>query len=166
MKALTGSSPVPTAMKKHLEWTAPEFEHQEKDKSWFLISGLIAAGLFIWAIFAKNFLFALLVSLAYFSIAVYAVKKPREIKLAITSRGVKVDRTLYEYDNLRSFWIFYNPNGIKELSVRSRKTIMPYIKIPLGETNPAKVRKILIKYIPEKKQEESLVDNLARQARF
>jgi len=27
---------------------------------------------------------------------------------------------------------------------------MPYIKIPIGEQNPVEIRKILIKYIPEK----------------
>ncbi len=153
-------------MKSHIKWQAPEFEQQEKNKSWFVIAGLVALGLFLWAILTKNFIFAILIALSYFSISVYAIKKPKKIKLAITPRGVKIDNSLYEYDNLRSFWIFYSPPYLKELSIRSRKTIMPYIKIPLGETNPAKVRKILIKYIPERKQEESLIDNLARGLKY
>ncbi len=153
-------------MKSHIKWQAPEFEQQEKSKSWFLIAGLIALGLFSWAVLTKNFIFALLIALAYFSISVYAIKRPKEIKLAVTSRGVRVGNTLYEYDNLRSFWIFYNPPHIRELSIRSRKTIMPYIKIPLGETNPVKIRKALVKYIPERKQEESLIDNLARGLKY
>lgn len=153
-------------MKIHLKWIAPEFDHQEKDRSWFIIFGLIAAGLFLWAVLTKNILFALLIILSYFSLSIYAVKKPKNLKLAITSRGIRIDKTLYEYDNLRSFWIFYNPPHHKELSIRSRKTVMPYIKIPLGEINPAEVRKYLVKYIPEKKQEESLIDNIARNLRY
>jgi len=153
-------------MKNHVEWIAPEFKQQKKDRSWFLVSGLIAIGLFAWAIFTKNFLFAILVGLSYFSIAVYAVKKPRNIEIAITPKGVKVDGTLYEYDNLRSFWIFYNPPEVRELSLRSKKTIMPYVKIPLGEINPVEVRRTLIKYLPERKQTESIIDNLSRALKF
>ena len=152
--------------KNRFEWTAPEFTQYEKSKSWFLTLGLIAAGLFIWALFAKNILFALFIGLSYFLICVYAFKKPNNLRLSISIRGIRINKTLYPLDNLKSFWIFYEPPEIKELSVRSKKTIMPYIKIPLGEQNPVEIRRFLIKYLPEKRQEESLIDNLSRQFRF
>ena len=152
--------------KNYLKWSAPEFAQYSKNKSWFIIAGLIAAGLFFWALLVKNFLFALLIGLSFFSIVTFALKKPREIRLAVTSKGIKIDKTLYAFDNLKSFWIFYEPPEVKELSLRSKKTIMPYIKIPLGEQNPVEVRKLLIKYLPEIKHKESLIDNLARILRF
>jgi len=149
-----------------IEWTAPEFEHYQKSKSWFLVLGLITIGLFIWALWTKNVLFALLIGLSYFSLSVYALKKPRDVSLAIDPRGVRINKTIYDFDSIRSFWIFYEPPYTRELSLRSRKTFMPYIKIPLGEQNPVEVRDFLIKYIPEKKHVESLVDNLAKSLRF
>jgi len=152
--------------KNHLKWSTPEFTQYSKSKSWFIVTGLIAGGLFLWALLTKNLIFALLIGLSYFSITVFALKKPREINLAITAKGIEIDKTLYEFDNLKSFWIFYEPPQIKELSLRSKKTIMPYIKIPLGEQNPVKVRRLLMKYLPEKKHKESLIDNLARSLRF
>jgi len=152
--------------KNYLKWSAPEFTHYNKDKSWFIITGLIAGGLFLWALSTKNLLFALLIGLSYFSITVFALKKPREINLAITAKGIEIDKTFYEFDNLKSFWIFYEPPQIKELSLRSKKTIMPYIKIPLGEQNPVEVRQTLLKYLPERRHKESLIDNLARSLRF
>jgi hypothetical protein len=152
--------------KNQLKWTAPEFTHYRKNKSWFVVVGVIAAGLFGWALLTKNLLFALLIGLSYFSVVVYGLKKPRKIPLTITPKGVKVEQTLYPFDNLRSFWIFYDPAQVKELSLRSKKLIMPYIKIPLGEQNPVEVRRLLLKYLPERKQEESLIDNLARSMRF
>lgn len=153
-------------MKNHLEWTAPEFEYYRKDKSWLITVSLIAAGLLLWALFTKNIIFALLIGLSYFTIIVYGLKKPALVKLAITPKGVKINQTLYEFDNLKSFWIFYQPPRVKEISLRSKKIIMPYIKIPLGEQNPVEVRRILLKYLPEKRHKESLVDNLARNLRF
>jgi hypothetical protein len=152
--------------KNYLQWTAPEFAQYKKSKAWFVTVGLIAAGLFLWALLTKNILFALLIGLSYFSVITYALKKPRNIRLAITPKGVKVDKILYGFDDLKSFWIFYDPPRLKELSLRSRKLIMSYIKVPLGEQNPVEVRRILIKYLPERKHEESLIDNLARQLRF
>jgi len=153
-------------MPENIQWSAPEFEHYQKSKSWFLITGGIAAVLLLWAIFTKSFLFALLIALGYFTIAIYAAKRPKQIQLAITPKGIKIEKSLYEFENLRSFWIFYDPPEIRELSLRSKKSIMPYIKIPLGEQNPVEVRQILIKYLPEKKHRESLIDNLARQTKF
>lgn len=152
--------------KNYFEWSAPEFVQYSKNKSWFIIVGLITAGLFLWALLIKNLLFALLIGLSFFSLVTFALKKPREIRLAITSKGIKIDKTLYSFDNLKSFWIFYEPPEVKELSLRSKKTIMPYIKISLAEQNPAEVRKFLIKYLPERKHKESLIDNLARQLKF
>ena len=153
-------------MNNHIKWSAPEFEHYQKSKSWFMITGGIAGLLFLWALFTKNFIFALLIALAYFTIAVYSVKRPKKINLAITPKGIKIEKTLYEFENLKSFWLFYNPPETRELSLRSKKTVMPYIKIPLGEQNPVEVRQVLIKYLPERKHKESLIDNLARQIKF
>ncbi len=152
--------------KNQIEWTAPEFEQYQKSKSWYIITGAIAGILFLIAIFTKNLLFALMVALSYFIITTYASKKPREIKLAITPKGIKIEKTLYSFENLRSFWLFYDPPEVKELSLRSKKSIMPYIKLPLGEQDPIEIRQVLIKYLPEKKHKESLTDNLARQIKF
>ncbi len=149
-----------------LKWSAPEFEYYPKNKSWFLVVSLLAAILFIWPLLTKNFIFAILIGLAYFSIIVYGQKKPNEISLAISAEGVKVNKTLYNFDSLKSFWIFYDNYGLKELSLRSKKNIMPYVKVPLGEVNPVDVRRILLQYLPERKHQESFVDNLTRNLRF
>ena len=153
-------------LKPNLEWTALEFESYPKNRTWLLVSGTIAVSLSLWAIFNKNFLFLLLIGLAYFSLAVFAFKQPRQIRFAITPSGIMIDKTLYLFKDLKSFWIFEQGPQIKELSLVSRKTLMPYIKVPLGQQNPAVVRQKLIKYLPEKRQEESLIDNLARYFRY
>jgi hypothetical protein len=153
-------------MKNYLEWTAPEFEYYHKDKSWLVMVGLIAAGLFLWALLTKNIIFALLIGLSYFATMAYGLKKPAPVKLVVTSQGIKINQTLYEFDNLKSFWIFYQPPQVREISLRSKKTIMPYIKLPLGEQNPVEVREVLLKYLPERKHKESLIDNFARSLKF
>ena len=97
---------------------------------------------------------------------VYANKEPRIVKFRIDEKGIEIDGRLYEYDGLRSFWIFYNPPEEKDLSLRSKKTIFPYIRIPLANENPNELRKYLLKFLPEKRHSESIVDIFMRRAGF
>ncbi len=149
-----------------LEWTAAEFKYYKKNKKWFFFLFLIGFILVIIAILSKNFLFALGVIISCFVIYLYANKKPKKIKFALKGNGIKVGKQLYLYENLRSFWINYHPPHIKELSLRSKKSLVPYIKIPLGNQNPVEVRRFLLKYLPEKEHEESIIDNWTKKLGF
>lgn len=149
-----------------LEWVAPEFVKYKREKSWFILPGLVALALIIIAIILKNFLFTVGIIIAAFIVYFYAVKEPRKIKFSISGKGIQVDNQIFPFENLKSFWIFYNPPEIKELSVRSKKMFIPYIKLPLGDQNPAEIRKLLLRFIPERKHQESMVDTWARRLRF
>ena len=165
-KQVKKPEPVKDDIKTHLEWITPEFEYYKKSKNWFIVTSIIAGILLLIAIFTKNFLFGLLIGISYFLITTYSSKKPNDVKLSIGPKGIKINNILYEFENLKSFWIFYDPPKIKELSLRSKKTVMPYIKAPIGNENPVEIRRILIKYLPEKKHKESAIDNLARNLKF
>ncbi len=151
--------------KTKISWQAPEYEYYPKNKNWLVIACIIAGLLFAFGIYFKNYLFSLLVGLSFFAVTVYAFRKPEEINISITSQGIKIKNTLYKYENLSSFWIFYDP-PVKELSLRSKKLAMPYIKIQLANEDPNKIRKTLINYLPEKKHKESNIENIARQLKF
>ncbi len=149
-----------------IEWTALEFTKYKKDKQWFILPALIALVIIIVAILLKNFLLVVLAVLAIFVVYIYALKEPRKIKFSISGKGIQVDKRLYKLEDLRSFWIFYDPPEIKEISLRSKKMFMPYIKIPLGNQNPVEARKILLRFLPEKKHRESKIDEWTRKSRF
>lgn len=149
-----------------IEWRAPEFIKYKKEKSWFLWAGLIFLAVLIYAIFTKNVFLIITVCLAAFTVYVYALKKPRNIRFGISGKGIKIENQLYAFNNLKSFWIFYDPPEIKELSIRSKKMMMPYIRIPLGKQNPVEIRELLLKFLPERQHKESAIDALARRFRF
>jgi hypothetical protein len=96
----------------------------------------------------------------------YANKEPRIIKFKINEKGMEFDGRLHDFDTLRSFWLFYNPPEEKELSFRSKKTFFPYIKIPLAEQNPNEIREFLLKFLPEKRHRESIIDIWMRRIGF
>lgn len=148
------------------EWQAPEFEKKEKNKSWFFIPAIIAIVLGIVALLIDNILLLVLILLGFFNFYVYAQKQPKVVKFKINEKGLEIDEKLHDFDSLRSFWVFYNPPIEKEISFRSRKTFFPYIRIQLGEQSPNEIRKYLLKFLPEKRHKESLIDLWMRRIGF
>lgn len=149
-----------------LQWSALEFIKHEKTPVWFIFGGIIAIVLIIIALWTKNFIFALIIILATFSVFIWAQKQPKKITFSLTPRGLKIQDTVYTFDNLKSFWIFYEPPEIKYLSIESKKLFMPRIVIPIDDENPNEIRKYLLKYLPEEEQHESLIDILARRLKY
>jgi hypothetical protein len=140
------------------EWQAPEFEKKEKTNSWFIIPAIITIILGIIALITENFLFLILILLTFFVFYVYAKKEPKIIKFKINEKGIHIDDKIYLFESLRSFWIFYDPPIEKDISFKSKKATFPYIRIPIAEQNPSEIRKYLLKFLPEKKHKESLID--------
>lgn len=94
---------------------------------------------------------------------IFAERQPRTIQMEITPDGIRVDNYFYDYDDIRSFWIFYEiEEEIRILSLHSKKTFLPYIHIPIGNANPIKIRETLLRYIPEIKQELTILDRLEK----
>ncbi len=143
-------------------WEAWEYEHVPKTRGWFIAGGVLALGLLAFALATGSLLFGIFVILASFVVSLYALRPPRMVRAKITEDGVQIGRRIFDFDDLKSFWIFYNVSGIKELSLESKKSLMPHIKMPLGGADPVKVRQALLPYIPEVRQEESFADILAR----
>ncbi|MDP3727402.1 MAG: hypothetical protein Q8R35_02045 [bacterium] len=157
------TAPLPPAI---IDWEAPEFDPDAAGSALQLLAGalLIIGG--IAAAFFKNFLFALLLVISGGLIIGHAFRIPREIRFALTGRGIRVGNRLYEYESLESFWIFYDPPLFKELSLRSRRTVMPDVRVPLGELDPLQLRKILLRFLREEEQQLSLVDIVAKRMGF
>jgi len=71
-------------------------------------------------------------------------------------------REIIPFKDIESFWLDYTPSGIKELSIQQKKWYMPYLKIPLEDQDPVKIREFLIDFIPEIEHEETLSDTISR----
>ncbi len=149
-----------------LAWEAPEYIYQEKGTDWYWWVGLAAIVFLGFAIWQGSFLFGVLVLIGWFTILLFAAKRPRTLKFSISEQGVLVENTFYPWQHLKSFWIFYTPPIHKEISFESKKTLMLHLKVPLGDTDPQRAQEILKKYLPEIEQDDSLIDNLARLAKF
>ncbi len=148
------------------EWDAPEFTKHEKDVYWFATLAIVSVALVIFFLLTKNYLGTLVVIMLAALVYVYSQKEPGMIHFAITPLGINVGRNSHPFEELKSFWIFYEPGEIKEVSFRTKRLTSPYLALPLGKANPVKVRQTLLKFLPEKKQEEPIANILARRLGF
>ncbi|MEK7173744.1 MAG: hypothetical protein AAB710_01525 [Patescibacteria group bacterium] len=159
-------SAATASLPDEISWQAPEYRHVKKSSDWYWSVGILTAGLFAVSLIFNNILFGIFVLLGGFTIALYGARPPQTISFKLASSGIHIANRVYSYQSLKSFWIFYNPPDIKEISIESQKMIMPRIIIPLGDTNPAQVRAYLTQFLAERTQEESLIDSIVRYVGF
>lgn len=112
--------------------------------------------------FQNNILTAIFFFLISLIITIFTFKEKRTIFWEITRHGVTIDASFYPFRDLKTFWIEYQPNFIKEISFKSKKWHQGYLKIPLQKENPLKIREFLLDFLPEERHEDTLVETINR----
>ncbi len=143
-----------------LSWQSIQFESVPKSSTWYVVVFVVLVTLVAVGLFTDNFPLAILAILIGLILYLFEKKESQYFRFGVTSEGVLAQDSLYKFSSLKDFWIFYEPNGRKILSLKSKKSLIPYIQIPLGDTDPNTLRDILKDFLPEKEHEEALVDSL------
>lgn len=146
-----------------IEWEAPEFIQHEKGWRWFVAAGIFWLALLIYAINIGNWTLAVALTVLA---AVYGWQHflvPHHVKVIISDVGIKIGEKEYPYQNIKSFWVIYNPHHITTLNLRSNSRLLPDVSIDLNGQNPAEIREYLCSQIHEEEgKEESFTDLFIR----
>lgn len=148
-----------------MSWTFPEEEEKERSLNWYIWSGVIGAGFLGFAIWDRNFLFAVIILMVGFIYFYSSYETPLVVEFQITDEGVTIGKRDYKYAEINTFWFVYEPSeNIKVLYLEFKRSLKPSLEIPLKEENPLEVRKVLSQYLDEdySRQEETLSDTLSR----
>jgi len=158
------SSPVaePVAKSGRLEWDAPSFYHNPQKKYLVLVVIALFCGAGATLFFTRDILMTIFLILSPLVLLLYANKRPTISKVIISPAGVTIDDKVYYYKDLKSFWLDYDPNGPKELSLEARQWHLPYIKISTEDQSPVEIRALMINFIREREHERSLIDFLGK----
>ncbi|HRY82376.1 MAG TPA: hypothetical protein P5232_01550 [Candidatus Moranbacteria bacterium] len=149
-----------------LHWRAPEFETFERDRKWYLYISAILIAIIAYAIFTNGLVMAITFILIGVVGYIYIEKEPRTLDFMITKDGVIAGREIYDFDNLKSFWIFYEEDGLRVISLHTESYLAPFIHIPIHDQDPSEIRKILLQYIPEEEHKPGMMDTLDRLLRL
>ncbi|KND48506.1 MAG: hypothetical protein AB200_02140 [Parcubacteria bacterium C7867-005] len=143
-----------------IEWEAHEYEHKERSHDWFWAVGIATVGIAIASIIFGNIIFAILILVSVFALTLFVNREPESIRVILDEKGISKDKVLYPFDTLHSFWIDTD-HPHKKILLRSKKLLMPYIIIPLGD-NPDKenLKKKLSNYIKEEYHRLSFAETI------
>ncbi len=145
-----------------ISWKIKDFEKAPRNARFLLYLYSLLFLLTIYGLLTNNLLLSVLIIVFGFAFFLFEKRQPQQIIFAVTKEGIFVHDHLYAYSALKSFWIEYQPEGLKEVSFRSNQMFLPYIKIPLEKTNPSKLREHLLKFLPEEKHPQGFGDLLDR----
>lgn len=116
---------------------------------------LACFALFLWQ---KNYLGSALVLLIII-LVLFFPRHTEEQFFAILDRGIMVEKEIFPWKNLESFWIFEKPT---ELYIKNKKGFPAYISLPLHKKDITKVKNILLNYLPEKATRRSPSDTIGK----
>lgn len=145
-----------------LRWRAPEYEKYERGRKWYLYVALILLAIIGYAVYTDSPIMAITFVLIGVVGYIFLNRDPQIIDFAVTQDGIIAGREMYDFDNIKSFWIFYEPHDIKVISLHTKSTLMPFVHIPIHNEDPVEIRRVLLEYISEVKQDPSLADTFER----
>lgn len=153
---------LPSPSTAVFKWQAPLIHNPENTTAASItIIALVVIGVLI-AYFMHNPLTAIVLFLAAFTLWLQRGIRSKPSTVAVSALGVGVDDRMYYWRDLESFWIEYEPGGMKELSIAERRWYLPYLRVPLGNQNPVQIRAFMLEFLPEQEHELSIVDLIAR----
>jgi hypothetical protein len=145
-----------------IAWEGPEFETFSHDRRWYLTVVVILLLIVTYAVIVNSPIMAITFILIGVVGYIYLQKDPRQLTFAVTYQGILVGNELYEFDQIESFWIFYEPPHTYLLSITMKSGLIPYIHIPLHQVDPIALREALLQFVPEERRELTMVDTLER----
>jgi len=146
------------------EWTVKEYEQHERDRRWYILTGIVGVALVSYALISGNYLFALVLVLFAIIMFMHDMVEPMDVPVVITETGVVIGKKYYRYSELTNFWMIYNPPTIKNLYFGLDGFIKHRLQVPLLDNDPRPIRDHLNQFIEEDlvQEEEPLSDRISR----
>ncbi len=145
-----------------LHWRAPEFEVTDRDHKWYFYVTAILLIIVAYAIFTNSLIMAITFILIGMVGYIYIHKEPRILDFALTEDGIVAGREIYDFADMKSFWIFYEEDGLQVVSFHTNSYLLPYLHVPIHDQDPVKIREILLEYLSEEKHEPGILEVLDR----
>ncbi len=145
-----------------LSWEIPEYKKPERSKYWYFLATLFIFLVIFFSFFTisnwslvflgpdSNFLFALIIIIAFGIILINESQEPIILKFSLTPEGIKIGKKFYDYDEFKHFYVIYKPKqSVKQLYLEFKNQISPRLSIPLRRMDALTVRNYLVKYLDE-----------------
>ncbi len=154
-----------------ISWRINEPALVPKNSQWYWAFAIFGLAIIVFSILLQNYLLIIIVALVALIFYSSKNKKPEIINFLLDAEGLHIGKKLYHYDNFESFWIFPARADLetgtttledREMAFRYKRDLMPLLILPFHNNDETPIKKILLKYLPENEEEESLIDLLRK----
>jgi hypothetical protein len=153
-------------MENKISWRALEYKRKDKTADWYWAVILLALTIVVTSFILHDALFAILIIISTGILISFSIVAPKMVAISINQKGLTVDKEMYPFASLESFWIESMDEDNKKILLKSKKLIMPLIVIPLEEYHHLDVRDFLLKYLPEFEMHEPLSQKIMEKLGF
>jgi len=144
-----------------IAWKAPERLHKTRGKEFYTTVGAFVFLLSIITLFFKEILAMITIwAFAFISIAM-SKTQPEIIDYAITTRGLKIGKNKFRWNELARFWL-EEKLGKLILYIDTFRPFPGRLAVILEPTDKDKIKAILVKKIPYDKPEDTFVDKAGK----
>lgn len=152
---------------KKMEWEVLEHNVQERRPDWFWGIGIATIVGMVIGIVTKNYLLAFIILVSGVLFILFSLEQPKNLKIEVSDQGIKINKDLYQFKLLKSFWLYESAGGRAMLMLHSERMVRPVFSVPLAQTvDPVILRNELLKFLPEVEYQESLTDKIAEKIGF
>ncbi len=147
------------------QWSFNEHIEHERGKVWYIAAGIFLILMCIYCVSTNNFLFLVIIIMSSLFIVMFKFKKPELLTFSIFEDGIKLDNFFYNWDDIKEYYIVYDPaRKVKKLYFMFKKITLPGLGIDLESENPLLIRETLNQYIQENttRKYEHLSDQIER----
>jgi len=155
---------IQAKLPESLTWNGPEFHHHEKGGTWNKGLAIIAALLIVFALWQKNYLFAVFIVIATWLLAYYAKQKPQTVEFLLDNRGLTIRDKRHNYSDMEGFAIRIDETGGSEwnkLIIRTKSHWTPHFIILIPKDHTSAIHSFLAEYTSEVDHKDSLSDAFA-----
>ena len=141
-------------MQDSLKWQAPEYHHYQRSTDWFWAVGIITLCISILAFIFDNALFGILILLSAGILVFYVLRAPEDVDYEINKKGVVIGKELHPYLTIEAFWLETDNNIESKIILKSKRSFLPYITIPIHKDNADEIASVLRNSLEEKELSE------------
>lgn len=146
-----------------IRWEVSDQSDHVRGAFWYIFAAVAAISFLVWAIATRNFLFAFIVIMFGVIFATHRARPSVRYEFVVSELGIRLGRRFYPWKDITRFSIVYEPPEVKTLYF-DFGGLRPQLPVPLEDTDPNQVRKILLTVLTEDtaRNEEPLSDWIAR----
>jgi hypothetical protein len=162
-------SPAETAEKNAIgdfSWTAAEYIEHERGASWYffliLATAAIAAAIYL---MTKDFFAVGATVVVGIVLAVFAGRKPKQVRYELSQTGLKIGEKTYNYNLFKSFSVMREGSN-SSINLMPLKRLMPPIAAYFAPQDEQRIVNVIGEYLPFEERKLDATDRLAHRLRF